>query len=768
MKTNIKSHRDSRATNIITWLKRIEKSELTVSDYLKKNNVPFSRSQYYLYRKKYMESGYDGIRDRRADGGNKKTTSEIESFILGCIASNPNVSHIWLQQELAERYDSKLSPSGLSRIIQRLNPPERKKYSKGRPKINEQEEVYNSCGGFELIVALAYHLGWPQMTSELIKEEVYALKKKEIFKTGESNVDLQGRDEQGRFTGRYNQRESIRNSRFDSISDKRQKKNWKSMNIVRDEAKTIERKSMAILSLPVVTMNGSINTVNCALGKELIHFTGFNYKQSSLVKYLSELKYLGISGNLLGNLVKFWAKCWGKDMQGLKNQSLICYYIDGNTKAVWSSKRVKKNKITMLGRVMGCLEHVFIHDCFGHPIYFETYSGHAPNGEYFLELFDKIEEGIENVPDARTKVHRAIVMDGAGNSVKTLRAFAAQDKYHYITTLDNNQWKERKITFVKSPTRYRYGNASLKEAEIELTDSQEKKKYIIRSRAIKIDWDTGKETALLTNIPEEIVDSSEIVHSYFKRWPSEELQFRSMKAVVSLKKVAGYGKKEIEDEKTLERQEHAAKMIEKLKMELSTQLKEIEVHEKAITELIPKERHLRNKSKVEEGKRILSSKLMKELKSYEKQINTHKREIKKIEKTDQDKFKRLRKHQREWLRLQGKETVYKVDVELDQIVTYHRVGLANLYAYFIKNYLGGKPMSMLSLLQKIIHLNAKVKETKECRHIYLEYNEKDKQMMKKLEKAIEKINRHKVKGPHGKQMVFELKEDNVLSKINLI
>ena len=66
---------------------------------------------------------------------------------------------------------------------------------------------------------------------------------------------------------------------------------------------------------------------------------------------------------------------------------------------------------------------------------------------------------------------------------------------------------------------------------------------------------------MFLNIPEEIVDSSEIVHSYFKRWPSEELQFRSMKAVVSLKKVAGYGKKEIEDEKTLERQEHAAIVV---------------------------------------------------------------------------------------------------------------------------------------------------------------------------------------------------------------
>jgi len=43
----------------------------------------------------------------------------------------------------------------------------------------------------------------------------------------------------------------------------------------------------------------------------------------------------------------------------------------------------------MLGRVMGCLEQVFIHDSFGHPIYFETYSGHAPVGEYVLSMFKK-------------------------------------------------------------------------------------------------------------------------------------------------------------------------------------------------------------------------------------------------------------------------------------------------------------------------------------------------------------------------------------------
>src|SRR5438093_9733841 len=52
----------------------------------------------------------------------------------------------------------------------------------------------------------------------------------------------------------------------------------------------------------------------------------------------------------------------------------LCYYVDGNTKPLWSKKRVKQNKVTMLGRVMGCLEQVFVHDAFGHPVRSEEHT----------------------------------------------------------------------------------------------------------------------------------------------------------------------------------------------------------------------------------------------------------------------------------------------------------------------------------------------------------------------------------------------------------
>ena len=52
-------------------------------------------------------------------------------------------------------------------------------------------------------------------------------------------------------------------------------------------------------------------------------------------------------------------------------------------------------------------------------------------GEYILSHFQKIEEALED-PGSKLSVNLAIVMDGSNNSVRTLWAFAAQNKYHYI------------------------------------------------------------------------------------------------------------------------------------------------------------------------------------------------------------------------------------------------------------------------------------------------------------------------------------------------
>jgi len=610
-------------------------------------------------------------------------------------------------------------------------------------------------GGFELIVAVAYHLGWPQRTADVISETIDALKTTEGFKASRRKASTKGKNKAGRITSRYNRLLDVRESRFASVSDKRQSKNWHSMNIIKDRPATVARKSLAILSLPIVSNNGQLRTVNAAQGQTLGHLCGFNYKQSSLAKHLAELKYLGVSSALLKDLPGFWKLCWGDTVSDAMMGPLLCYYIDGNTKALWSSKRVKKNKVTMLGRVMGCVEQVFIHDGLGHPIYFENYSGHGPTGERILGLFEKIEDAIASVPRSRAKVFRAIVMDGANNSVQCLRAFADQDLFHYISTLDDNQWNERRVRSRSYPLRYRYGAATLRDVEFELEDSKEKG-YLVSTRAIKIEWDNGRQTILITSLPKSTVDASEIVFSYFRRWPAQELTYRYEKATVCLSRVAGYGRKQVENPRQREKQEKVAQKISALNEKLSDALEERSVHEQAIANLIPRERRLREQTDLVEGKRIVPRAIRADYERCGEKIREHQKAIKAVEKVHKDEFQQLAKSQREWLRLQGKETEYAVDVELDQILTYFRASLVHLYAYFIQHFLGGTPLSLVGLVNRVMHLPATIQETGATRKILLQENPQDPAMMRKLQRAIEKLNGLKVVGPRGKTMEFQL------------
>ena len=97
-------------------------------------------------------------------------------------------------------------------------------------------------------------------------------------------------------------------------------------------------------------------------------------------------------------------------------------------------------------------------------------------------------------------------------------------------------------------------------------------------------------------------------------------------------------------------------------------------------------------------------------------------------------------------------------MELDQILTYFRASLVHLYAYFIRYFLDDEPMSLVSLIHRIMHLPATIEETSDLRIIVLQMNPKDLAMMKKLQRAMEKLNAQKIRGPRGKVMEFYLSQ----------
>lgn len=735
-----------RICEITEWLERFKRSGLSAQAFFGKYAVPFSRPQLYRYRQTLQKQGLAGLGDRRSAGNNRRIHAEAEGFLVGFVSAHPDFTQVELRQELLRRFGIKISQPGLSVCLKRLAirperlPREKRRASRPAP-----------YAGFELVVALACHFGWPKWTAEVIESGIQRAGHGNRF-APEGTADLSCRGRRGRFTARYNRRSDVRAEKFASVEQKRQSRSLESMDLVKVDADTVARKSIAVLTLPFLTYNGDIRTVDMPASKGLKEFCGFRYRQATLSKFLSELKYLGISADLLRQQVGFWQKVWGDDVPLSDNLPLLCYYVDGNTKALWSSKRVKKHKVTMLGRVMGCLEQVFIHDGHGRPIYFETYSGHAPLGEHVLGLFDKIEDSLEG-PGPKLPVQRAIVMDAAHNSVRTLRAFASQDKYHYITSLDDNQWDLRKVRKEGKPKRYQYGEATLWDCEIELEDSRDKG-YIFVTRAIKIEWDRGKETYLITSLPAEIIGTSQVVKAYFDRWPDEELPFKVMKAVACLHRVAGYGKKKVPDLRVRKRQDELAKQIEGLRAELRQASAAIAEEEWRVAELIPKERRLRARSEIVDGKRLLPDQDARELRRITRTIEGHQRRVRVILK-ENPQFRKLHRAESEWIRLQGKDMVYTVDVELDQIMTFFRVSLVNIYTYLAK-LMGYSHLGLVRLLHTVLRLTGQVVETEETKQIILERDEKDPDTMQALSSAISEINALGIRNASGQKLTFEL------------
>ena len=372
---------------IAAIVEKIARSPLSVSAYFKRHKVPFGRSRYFQYKAQLAANGLDGLVDGRSGGNRRELTAHAQGFIRGVHQENPQLS----LRQIADRVESSCGIRVSRMTVSRCLLAAGLKVQWPRPV--EAEMIESSCGGFEIIGALALHLGWARHTAEMIVQERERFRRTAAYRDERVWRDREGRNRQGQFTGAYNRRAEICAQRFASVEDKRKGKNYSRMALFQSGEFVVERKCLGILALPLITLNGLMRSANNPLGNALEHFCGYNYQHHTLDKFLRELKYLGISDRLLRDQVSFWRQHWHEfESAGLP---FLCYYVDGNTKPLWSKKRVKQNKVTMLGRVMGCLEQVFVHDAFGHPVYLETYAGKAPVGEHILGLFEKIEAALE-------------------------------------------------------------------------------------------------------------------------------------------------------------------------------------------------------------------------------------------------------------------------------------------------------------------------------------------------------------------------------------
>lgn len=738
-----------RSIEILQLFKRVEKARLSVKEYFATRLTPISLSQYYRLKKRFEEQGEAGLGDQRLEGNARKLTDEQVQLVRGILAYNRHLPSAAVQRELRRQWKIDLDRSRIDQyrrqwgLTRAPSPP---------PPIQPEMVPF---AGIEIFSALVHHVGILDAWNPLIQERLQQVKPTQRVdeETGRGDPSY-ARRRNGTFSARYNRIARIRHLKFASMDDKVKDKDFSRLSLYQTSGATLKRKNLAVLLLPLVTNNGAMRSLDKPLGNALAYACGYNYKTATIDKYLRELKYLQVATDLIDGNAQFWSRFWPSNGT---DDKLACYYIDGNVKPLWSSKRCRKGKVSMLGRVMNCLEQVVLHDGFGRPIYFRTFSGQADLKKHALQSMEYLDALLQEGSErrlAKSPCTRALIFDSAGNAVQTLRAFS-KSEYHYITILDANQIHPRKFKHLSTPQRYTYGEACLTEGRIELIDSKEPK-YIYESRAVQVQWDNGRSCCLVTSIPAPIFGASDVVKAYFDRWPFNETSFAQMKSACCFFQVVGYGKKAVADETMLDRIQKLQMELRNLQEELQEPLSHIADKEQQLQALFDQERRLKEQSTIKEGKRIQSRANQKILELEQRHIGKMQREIKALEKPFQKQFNTLHQKSKEFARIQGKKEVYQVDVELDQLLTSFRLTLANLLAFFAQVILEEPSIEMNTLIQSTLFLSGSIEQHPEHRKIYLNKNKKEPQFMALLEKGLSKLNALKIRHPSGVVYEFEL------------
>ena len=105
---------EERISEILSTIHKIEESKQPVSVYFNQNSVPFSRAQYYRYRRILQKYGEKGLRDDRKDGNYTKLTERIKDYVLAIVKENRSISSSQLQSKIINQFNVQISLSGLN------------------------------------------------------------------------------------------------------------------------------------------------------------------------------------------------------------------------------------------------------------------------------------------------------------------------------------------------------------------------------------------------------------------------------------------------------------------------------------------------------------------------------------------------------------------------------------------------------------------------------------------------------------------------------
>ena len=267
-----------REKQIVDIINDVRRSGVTPRKYFLTHDMPFSIAQYHRYVKQYDKYGINGLYDHRKEGNARKVTSDVEHYLMGLLKNNRGLSVSDIRSDLEKQFDIDVKRSMINNF--------RKKHGLERIKKEPEHTENVQFAGFEIVAALAYHTGIFDVWSNTIREHTENVKESNLFKENQKlGADHPSERNKGKFTPEYNKHEDVRKTKFNSIEDKVLLKDLSRLQVLNTQTKFISRKNLAVMSLPLVTLNGSMRNINKSIGNALKHICGYNYKHATIDKY---------------------------------------------------------------------------------------------------------------------------------------------------------------------------------------------------------------------------------------------------------------------------------------------------------------------------------------------------------------------------------------------------------------------------------------------------------------------------------------------------
>jgi hypothetical protein len=155
-----------------------------------------------------------------------------------------------------------------------------------------------------------------------------------------------------------------------------------------------------------------------------------------------------------------------------------------------------------------------------------------------------------------------------------------------------------------------------------------------------------------TYLPAKILDASRVAKTYFERWPLQELCFGMPRHLALCIASPGMAKS-FSTTKPCAPSKKMQEKIAALRNRLQQAIAQLSVLDQQLHTWIEKERQLRVQSRIVDGQRQMNPRQAQKRDEYRCALAAIEREKRRVRQPDQKLFNRLKRHEQEWLRLQG-------------------------------------------------------------------------------------------------------------------